>query len=685
MSELLRLVQTRLAVGGGRQPGILPLATLADLDQGSVLGGAYSKERGSFAITAPTKTVQSSPQGDRYGGSIPVGETHENGAVSAKWWVTGAAPDLAIANADALARYVNDPPQIVDVAASPWAQRYIEWRPDGASRSTLFELRGPGTLGLQYDWSMFKQNRLLGVDIAWPVAPLARGLPLDLLDNFTAGTVIGDFAFDNGAGTLSIGPAGLTPSSTARKRFYNSARGYRHADFQKTIKITTGPTVVGYDWRIGKRLDATNSVEVRWSGGNLFVSKRDGGASSNLSSGAAVAPAPNTTYWLRFRSVGDAVVAELFTSEPTPVSAPANTKSVTLAGADVAKYGAGVEGDPMADLTPADTGERYTDWRVEPYTYRLASLPAQLDLDEIPGSAPAEVDVEITPSGSSGMAFGLVSLSAGSAPVILDSAAAFSATTWVATPDGGGQLAMGGTYLGDGTPTSAETYRAIWNIDSSAFDDLPFSAPERPIEIWARVRLGPSLVSPRLRASTRYGAAQTAASRYTLEYQNTGKYLTVPTSVSYKFVKLGTIMFNTFTPGTTQLVIDGFLGAGSAGSDWGVDYVLMAPADNRACGPTGKTLDANYPVFTPTAAVYTKRVFANLRGLLISSGGDVAPHSGLSGPRTLEVGPGPASALVKLSDLAPDDPTPASAAETLTATASVHFSVFPRYYLARGD
>jgi hypothetical protein len=55
---------------------------------------------------------------------------------------------------------------------------YLEWRPDGATNSVFYEVRGPATWKPNYRWVQFAGIHSLTCEIQVPVAPLAVGAPI---------------------------------------------------------------------------------------------------------------------------------------------------------------------------------------------------------------------------------------------------------------------------------------------------------------------------------------------------------------------------------------------------------------------------------------------------------------------------------------------------------------------------
>lgn len=369
-------------------------------------GTTYAFLRDTFKISAPNVKQNIASSERRYGGGMVASETHDNGTIEAEWYVKGATSDASIAAQETLLRKLSD----------TTSDRYFEWRPDGASRSVYYELRGPGNFEPMYRWIEFGSSKTIHVKGTFNVAPLALGAPMDIYDDFSINS-ISDYTFTAGAGTLSISNGQLVPSDTTEKRLYHSARGYSYGDAQATLKFTTDSTVTG-EWVTFlklKYLDDTNHllIGLRRTGGTLYVVayRVDSGTWTYLGGPSISDLSANTDYWIRGRIEGNSLFGELFTSTPTPQSAPAQSTTVDLgvsAGA-VAKFGTGITGGVGLTVIPPSTGWRYDDFNVEAYSYRNRILPEIINLSgSIPGTAPARTAITVTETPAAAQPWALV-------------------------------------------------------------------------------------------------------------------------------------------------------------------------------------------------------------------------------------------------------------------------------------
>lgn len=646
------------------------------------VSGTYEKVRDSLEIKPATKKPIVSQSSRRYGGGRQVAESHENGTLKANWLIKGATADSCITALQAFLGEIED--------AAPG--RFIEFKPDGATYSTFYELRGTAIWTPQYRWVQFAGALSLNAEITFPIAPLARLARMDILDDFAVNS-IADYTFDSGSGTMTVVSGKLAPTTTATKSFYHSGRGHDYGDVQVTLKVETGATVTGRDVGLFvRRLGASDSLFVDVAGGQLRIVKVDAGVGAVLAQ-TAIAWPTSSTRWLRGRIEGNLVTVESFTSAPTPMSAPATTTSYTLAGADATKFGAGIVGDVGVRMSVIDTDWRLDDFTVEPFTYRNRTLPEKLALSgPIPGDAPALCDIQVTPSGGAAppvwALFGwtrrpTTPMSSTVAPFgLIEAETGTDLSTWAVTADAdySGSSGLQATAAGAGTAA------AMFAVDPSTLEPDDFAMGDLDLEVWARVELASTLVSPRVTLSARPTAGVSfGAERFTGEFGATGKLLTVPSSgLRFRFVRLGTLTLASFPdePVSWTLRVAASWSVGSTGV-FGLDRLLCVRAKQRAAGPTGKANDANYPKFVASTSETQKIVRSDLSGRVAAPPANPFPDSGLGGS-TIEL-PSAADVAVKLSSLVPDDPTLDAATEQLSHSATVHLDVWPRTFLLRSS
>lgn len=679
MAETLKIVTFDI---GGRAQALL------DLNDGTF----QTVARDSFTPAPPAKTRQMSAAERRYGGSRQTGETTDNGTCSWVTMVAAGSQDEATAKLEAL---------FSQVEAIP-APLFLEWVPDGNTEVSFYDIRGtadwdPG----EWKAQPWVQNGLLVVKLSIPVAPLARGHQMDILDVFAIDTR-GDYSYDAGASgneEVAGGALKCAANPNTEQIARHTARGYKYASNQQTWKYIPKATITG--WKGGgavKAIDANNRVEVyvEDNGTNsiLKVDLVSGGERKNkTSSNLGTRVANGVAYWVRGRIENNLVTAEYFTAQPGPMTAPTTTNSYTLtAGAERTTFGEGVKGYAARIWIPKTVGAELDEYAVEPWTYRNQTLPAKIALDGvIPGDAPALVDIAITPSGGAAAPiWALVALAkkpaAGLAQApfgIIEAETAGNVSGWVSTANANYR---GGKGLVDTAAASTDVYTASWEIDPSLLAADPFQQ-EAAVEVWARVALDATVVTPTLTVSARpqdgtnYGSA-----RYTDEWGSGGKLLTTPSTGTEKFrpVKLGTLrlLVDTTRPRVWLLYLEGAVGAGSSGA-WGIDYLILVPTQFRASSPSSKANDSGFPKFVPSTNETAKIIHSDLSATIAKPPSYGHPDHGLGG-NLLEPTPGELEVVVKLSSLAADDPTSDATTEQLSHAATVQFShIIPRWQLLR--
>jgi hypothetical protein len=235
------------------------------------------------------------------------------------------------------------------------------------------------------------------------------------------------------------------------------------------------------------------------------------------------------------------------------------------------------------------------------------------------------------------------------------------------------------------TTSGAGTASALWPIDPSVMQPDEFTPGEFQCEVWARIRVGNTVVSPKLTlslepfAGTAFGGAQ-----YSAEYGSSGKLLTLGLGATVERpVKLGTLSMpvDTASPLKWNLRLQGSWAVGSSGV-LGADYLWLVPARQRALSASGKPNDSFYPDFIGSTAATTKTIRSDLSGRVASGGGNAGRDSGLGGS-LIELPVGNVDLMVMLSSVVSDDPTAdASTMQLAHATVTGSVRVTPRVWLA---
>jgi hypothetical protein len=638
----------------------------------------YHRERGSFNFTPGPRLQAAARSAIRYAAGQVVSESHDNGQVTWTTQVTSTSYDDALAKMSTLIAEIE--------SAAGMSNRFLEWRPEGASASktSYFRIVGPGTWAPSYDWAVWRGAKTITFNVAFPVAPLVSWAPMTFTDNFAVDRLSTDWTFDANSGTLAVSGGALTPTSSGVERVLtHTGRGYTYTDFELVEAIAVGSgglaaTSIGV---VGKWLDASNYLTVRATAGTIAILKRDGGVLTSLASTAATITA-STNYWLRMRVAGNVVTAEWWTAAPSWGGTPAATVSHTLAGGDATKFGTAIAGRVgiRMDGVGATNGS-VADWAVRPWSYSTTS-PAVLDLYGVPGDAPARFDLEIGSSGTFTYFFcagwGRIRTPATTPPMIgIIEAETMTAETvsWTPTADA---TASGGSKM-MATAAGALSPRCTIEIDpQSIYPDDFFD--HSLIEIWARVKLASTLVTPRLsvRTFTYTSAATTYGSRGTDETGGMKTLVKPSGGTAWRFVRVGVMhLDNNKRNALLRLQVDGSAAVGSTG-EFSLDYLLLLPAQSRVALPTGKTAFSGYPRFSGSVAAVRRLFTYDGRGF-VNDGGR---GEGVGGSLQL-MKPGNNRLAVKLSNLIPDNPDASSTSEDLAVTTSVQVAVTPQSFYAR--
>lgn len=264
---------------------------------------------------------------------------------------------------------------------------------------------------------------------------------------------------------------------------------------------------------------------------------------------------------------------------------------------------------------------------------------------------------------------------------IIEAETGTTLATWAVAADG---KAHGGSKLVFNT-SGAGTASANFTLDPSLVIPDDYTQKEVDIEIWARVELATGVVTPNLTASVIPTAGVNfGTQKYTNEYGSAGKLLTSPSSSTvFRFVRLGTITMvaDPSNPLIWQLTIAAAWGSASTGN-FGLDYLLLTPIRARACSPTSKANDANYPKFVASTSETSRTIRSDLSGATAQPPANTYPDQGLGG-NLLELPTGNVDCVVKLSSLVPDCPTSDATTEQQQHSGTVHLAVTPRFYLLR--
>ena len=364
--------------------------TLKDFEDGTT----FFSQRDSFKVERPDRKTVFAQSNRRYGGGLAVQETHDNAILSFTAFVAGTSADHVNGVMEAT----------LSIIESTRRDIFFEWRPEGASASIFYEIRGPGVWKLGYSRPLYAGADAWLCEIAIPVAPLATGLPMDFDDSFQYTTDLSEWTFNAGSGTASVVNNRLVPSTTANKFMRIPQRGYTYGDDELTVHFTTGAAVTNTDIRcIIKLLGTTdNYLYARQTGSQLSCGKVAAGGALTALGTYSIGLSANGEYWLKVRIEGNLLIAEHHLNDPlTGVATPNGSAVYALSAAEAAIWGKGIRGEVAVFWTPHATDETIIDIRNRPYTYVGGvwptdgiATPEAINLDgTIPGTAPAKVDI----------------------------------------------------------------------------------------------------------------------------------------------------------------------------------------------------------------------------------------------------------------------------------------------------
>jgi hypothetical protein len=128
----------------------------------------YYAERDTFQVVPSSRQTVWAQRQRRYGGARAVAESHGNGAISWRAIVKGSTVDQVAANVES----------VIGILESPrFENLFLEWRPDAASSSVYWDIRGPSTWTPTYSWVLLNGTKAMRVDFSVPVGPLGQSDP----------------------------------------------------------------------------------------------------------------------------------------------------------------------------------------------------------------------------------------------------------------------------------------------------------------------------------------------------------------------------------------------------------------------------------------------------------------------------------------------------------------------------
>ena len=386
----------------------------AVLDLNSDAGGIY-RARDTFRLTPGQRRDRLAQGESRYDGDRVIESSMANMSLSATFNVKAATPALAIAKLEAL----------LEVADRLNGRRdlFLEWTPGVVNRPVFFEIRGPASVAPAFNARAFEQAGFIALEVAWQVGPLAQGLPMDQLDDFStsqadATALLAEWTKDTDTLTLTASAvegaglrSALVGAGTTRMR-RNGSRTYSLGDNYATVLTIRAPSAwpAAWTWMVGKSLDADDYVAAYLSdtgGGSpsLEVYVVVAGVSTSLAAAAPAALVAGRLYHVRLVSAGRLVRAQLFDRTgpadfENPLTQTAWVDLSSVAGRAAIADGAG---SPIVQVSKGAGGAADASvlaFDVAHYVYPTSgdsdsSTPRQALLKSVPGNAPALVTTEV--------------------------------------------------------------------------------------------------------------------------------------------------------------------------------------------------------------------------------------------------------------------------------------------------
>lgn len=668
-----------------------------DLEDYNGLTGSFSKERDTFRLEPAAATSRDVDLAGRRGGSKSVGIDYPNSTLGATFTVRGTDADTALAAAEKIAKNIDD------VLLRP--RRYFKWTPRGATKASYFQPRGPGAPGpLTYRSIVFQQLHRVGVQLAWPVAPYALDLPMRWVDPLNTTAMSADWNQWGGAApNTALGP--IVPA--AGDSAFVNLRHYYGASERLVMRIGRATTPPAANQWVG--------IHARWQSTQTYLALRV--RTNNTPQlelfafnpfGTTAGPTTAITFaagdgWVGLRLDGNIATAEWWTPGHTPeFHGPDASMTWDLAAAGINNtYGVpapvgGIPQDPVKgrlgiyfQSMPATGADRPSvkEVRVTPVFRPALTMPATVEVPNVPGDLEPLVDVELT--------------SAGLAP------AAWAGIGWnskLHNPTGDNYVAAFGkldSSLFDASPsfvTSGSVLRHAIGaaaVDAAGgtvsawaacrfgeLDPDDFMAGQIALEVFALLTV-PATVR-QLRAALLVDSTGGSRQRSSLEWGTAGRSIPTPAATRILLYKLGTVIVDPENDQQGHLRVNFGYAVGSTGN-LDVDYLWATPASRSARKRDGIALDASYPRLQASAGE-SVRIAADLTSRLRSSS-DVDrafPHTGLGGAPIEPDAPrrGGLDLAIHAGEQVPDNPDTTAGAENPAHTQTIRVNIWPRYRIA---
>ena len=283
---------------------------------------------------------------------------------------------------------------------------WVTYRVHGGTRRAHWRV-------LARDYSMepwgqrFDRVNELRPRLAFTVEPYIYGDPMDHDDQFTDGAHAGRYTFINDGsavlgdfGDLTVTNGEIAPVSVSPVTTYpaiHTDTGYDLGDVEATIRLSWGAlTASAFAGVILKYVDANNMLAayVKNDAGTwkLFIDKREGGTWTSLANTTITTPTVANAYWVTGRIEGGVVTCE-WGSGIHPVGA-SNTATTILSGSALTTFGPTGVGKTGWYWQPRHAGDRLYRFISRPFTYKTVNYYPIEVCGDIPGTAPAVLEVD---------------------------------------------------------------------------------------------------------------------------------------------------------------------------------------------------------------------------------------------------------------------------------------------------
>lgn len=359
-------------------------------------GDKIALQRDTLAIKPAERNQQFSSTNRRYGGSVLGNETHDNGSLEATWYIKDDTSDLALKRLDGF---------LTQMEKFAQYERFIEWRPEGATRPMYYKIMAPGIFEPRYRWIQFTTQRVIEVASGFQIAPLAYGDWMNVDDNWRDGTYnttrLEDYSQPLGAELVwDAARLGWQRTTGPNNQLVLSERGYSYIDNMVTTEMNVGATsTTGQAGGVLSYVDANNFLYGNLGNGNIIIGKRQGGTYTSLATAAFTATA-NTTYWTKFRREGSVLYLDLVSSDPDGMTdTPLASARYTLTAAEQAIFTGGKSGWVIMGTNGWSDTWRVRRNQIEPFSYRgLLGHEMIRTQGSIPGNAPADAEALVDSS-----------------------------------------------------------------------------------------------------------------------------------------------------------------------------------------------------------------------------------------------------------------------------------------------